>query len=102
MTFHLGVRHLLPAHGCILEDSLVDEMFHLGDLNGRQGGTGKIKGELVRAHKRSLLGDGIPQHLTESPVEQVGDCVVALDGVATGGINGEGDLGPGQRDFLTL
>ena len=79
-TAHIGVINLAPSNGCILEDFLVNQAFDSGDLLGSERRTAEIEGQFVRADIAAFLHRLTTHDLVQSPVEQMRDSVMTLDG----------------------
>src|SRR5438477_10020875 len=98
--FYFSVRDLLPGHGRILEDALIDEFLNIAYLRGCKRGAAKIEGQLVRTDVGTFLCGFLANHFVERPMQRVRDGVVALDGVAARGIDRETDCRRGGRRIL--
>ncbi len=88
----IGVFKIGPSDGGIRENAGVDEFFDVGELLGGEGGGVEVEGELFGRDGGAFLGGLARDDLVESPVKEVGDGVVALDGGTAGGLELDGDV----------
>src|SRR5262249_23588157 len=88
----LGVRvgYFDPAHAGIFQDTFVHELLDIGYLLWRERRAVEVEGELIGTYKRSLLRGVAVDDLVQGPVQQVGDGMMAFDGVASTLVHREG------------
>src|SRR6266550_1061861 len=83
----LRVRNFCPRYRCILSDFVVHQSFYVAHLLLRQCRARKIKRQFVRANITSLLCCIRGNDFVKGPVQQMCDCMMALNCVAPISIN---------------
>ena len=82
----------LGDDGVAVENSVVDQLVHLGQLLGGDAlEVGEVEADAVGLHQRACLVHVVAQHLFQSGVQQVGGGVGTADGLAALHVNGGGD-----------
>ena len=82
LDFRVG--HFGPGHAGVLQNPLVDQPFDVGHLGGVKRGAAEIESQFIRPDVGTFLRGIGADDFVQSPMEQMGDGMMPLDGVAAG------------------
>ena len=89
-----------PRHRRVFEDAFVDETLDIRDLAWCKSRAAEVECQFVGTDIGTLLDRVLADDLVQSPMEQVGDRVVALDRLAARAVHCDRHVAPNCRDIL--